>query len=156
MTVLAGLVFGSFVAWAILQEDVLANPTGITATVLLLCQVGLVAIFLVMFGIGFRPEVRLSVAGRTLRARQGDRQRSIRLSSITGVEEVDARTFHRVYHRYAGVVEFSPPRADVFLLLHRAHETVALGLTRIECDNLVSWIERVPADAETGLARLAH
>ncbi len=77
--------------------------------------------------IGWKPGIDVLIDREALLICQGDTDARIELSEIVECGALNARTFHRVYRRYAGVRTFAV-LTDALLLIETASGPIVLGL----------------------------
>jgi len=142
VSLFVGLVFVGYVSWTVLRHLVVGEPSGMLARAISAVPVVTAVAFVALCIVGFRPIVHLRIHHRTIAVEQGGRELKLRIDEIVGAETVAASTYHRVYRRYAGVHEFSRRQAEEFLLLKASHDTLALGLTAEQREEVLSWLQR--------------
>lgn len=97
--------------------------------------------------VGWTPSLHVLLSGDALLIRQGDVHTRVELSQIVGCGALDARMFHRVHRRYAGVRTFAV-RTNALLLVETTDAPFVIGLaTSSDRDALHNDLSTHPAPA---------
>lgn len=123
------LLLANYVAWALLETRILADPEGPVALWFWTGQVG--AVLLVILGavIGFKPEVRIVCGDGGMDVQAEGKHLQVTRTNIQSFETISATVFHRHYRRYAATHVFVNRMPETLLLLHTTHGPLVIGFS---------------------------
>jgi len=152
----AMLALAQYVAWALVQDAVTANPGGPAAMAFWGGQVAAVALYALTCVLGFQPSVEVAVTPDGVRIRQGKEALTLASDEVLRVETIPALVFHRHHRRYAGTRVFVTRMPPEVLLLHTREGPVALGLAPGDRAALIAHLQaQASFPYETARARVA-
>lgn len=121
-----GLVLLQYLTWAVFEAPIRGNPSLARAYGL-----GTFAVLGVVVGtclVGWKPPIRVRVAGRALLIRQGRRLVRVPLQTIETVACIPALRYHRHERRYAATRSFVNRLEPELLLIRTCGGPVVLSL----------------------------
>lgn len=140
-SIIIALMLANQVAWALIRNDVMTNPTGDVAISYWLFQLGFAAVFFFACIVGFKPAATITCTKNALNIQQGATHISVPYSAISAVKTVSDMTFHRHYRLYKNTFSFvNEPQKEMVLLNTEGHPIV-LGLKANEATELIQHIE---------------
>ncbi len=137
-----------YLAWALLQDAILADPRGPVAVGFFLGQLVTIVLVLGVGVLGFQPPATVTCGTDGLTLRRKKDVLYVPYEALAAVETISSVRFHRHYRRYAATRIFVNRMEDCLLLLHTPHGPVVVGLRPPEHAALVTGLrarmERVP------------
>lgn len=122
------LLLAQYLAWALLNTTMQADPAG-PVTLLFWGLQGIGVVLFVLLGIlGFKPAVAVTIEPKCLYLRQGERTCLVPYEGMEAVEPLSALLFHRHYARYAATQAFISQMPATLLLIKTARGPVVVGL----------------------------
>jgi hypothetical protein len=146
------LVLAHYVAWALLQPVVAADPGGPVALAFWGLQAGSVLLFLLTCVAGVRPAACVRYTRALLEVRRGTRVRRLALSEIHRAGALSPLRYHRHYRRYAATEAFVDRLRTDLLLLRTRDAVVVLELPDADRQRLLAYVEATRAPS----AHVAH
>ena len=156
--VVLGLLLVNYLAWAVLQPVLEADPTEAFATTFWLAQVTSFLLAFVVCAFGFAPPIHVTCAPRALEVAQGERAARVPYDALRAVTPLPARLYHRHYRRYAAARCFVNRPDDELLLLRTGDgRPVVVGVPEGRRPDLMRAIaaRRVPTYAAAPIAQSA-
>lgn len=131
-------ILADFALWSLLAERIAADPTGRVALAFFAAQVGVPLSGFLVAGIGFRPEIRISLDPDGLTLVRGAERVELPLEDVLAVESVDAVRYHRGLRLLETTRPFINRPVDRVLTVSSPTMTLALGLESEDRDALAA------------------
>lgn len=148
------LLLTQYLAWALLQPLLFADPSGSAALTFWLFQLGSFLVGGLTCVLGFKPSITIASHPHALHFTQGRTTTTLPYTEIREIETLSALRYHRHYRRYAATRSFVNRIEPLLLLLHTSTGPVVIGLQGEELTTLKAYLESqfVPAYATAASA----
>jgi hypothetical protein len=150
------LLLTSLIIWALIKDQVVAEPQGTAALVFYVGQLLYAGTFVLTCMLGFRPRIVVTLSRGMIEVRQGQGSMILRTRDIKNIEIVSGSTLPRHYRRFASLSEFSGRSQQNYLLLKTADRALVLGLTGPQQDEFLSLLRKEELPNPIPLLRVAQ
>lgn len=140
-SIIIALMLANQVAWALIRNEVMAQPTGDVAIAYWLFQLGFAAVFFFTCIVGFKPATTITCTKTAINIQQGSTNISVPYQAISTVKTVSDVTFHRHYRLYKNTFAFVNEPQKEMVLLNTAQHPVVLGLKAADATDLMQHID---------------
>lgn len=138
-----GLLLANYLAWALLQDAILADPDGSVALGFWTVQVTALMVVLAGAIVGFKPPIRVVCDSQGLTITEHERTLHLPRTDIQSLDTISATLYHRHYRRYAQTQAFVNNMPETLLLLETITGPVVLGLAPEDRAACIAHVNRL-------------